>query len=87
MSIFRSVNNQCWRIKNTLINEEKFKFLLHAEKNVAWLGQTDQEISKMVENVTKTGGFYKNKTFDILTTISVQCTGNDTWKFPNGTSR
>ena len=54
---------------------------------MAWLGETDEEMSKMVENVTKAGGFYQDKTFDILSSITVQCTGNDQWEFPDGTSR
>ena len=67
--------------------DDKFKFLLHSEDKVAWLGGTDQETSDMVENVTKAGGLYKDRTFDIRSSISVQCTGNDQWKFPQGTPR
>ena len=77
----RSVENQCWRLNNFLLDEEKFKFLVHSEAGVPWLAGSDQEISKLVEDVTKAGGFYPDKSFTILTNISVQCQGREKWEF------
>ena len=80
-TVSRSLENQCWRQNNFLLTEEKFKFLVHAEDGVPWLASTDQEVSKLVENVTKAGGLYPDESFTILTHISVQCEGSNKWRF------
>ena len=46
-----------------------------------WLGSSDQEMSNLVEDVTKAGGLYPDESFTILTNISVQCQGGDKWSF------
>ena len=79
----RSFENQCWRRKDFLKSEEEFKFLLHSESGAKWLAKTDKEISDLVENVTKSKGFFEDKTFDTPSSIGVQCLGNDKWKFLN----
>ena len=79
--VFRSILNQCWRIKNFLETEEEFKFLLHEEDGWKWLGHTDKEISDFVENVTKARGFYEDETFLTPATISIECLGNEKWRF------
>ena len=75
----RSLDNQCWRLNNFLLEEEKFKFLVHSEGGVPWLGSSDLEMSNLVEDVTKAGGFYPDERFTTLTSISVQCQGADRW--------
>ena len=76
---YRSLDNQCWRLNNFLLDEEKFKLLVHSEGGVPWLASTDQEMSQLVEDVTKSGGLYPDERFTILTSISVQCQGGDRW--------
>ena len=75
------MDNQCWKEKNFLLNEEKFKFLVHSEAGKPWLAGSDPEMSQLVEDVTKAGGFYPEEKFTILTNISVQCLGGDQWNF------
>ena len=77
----RSVENQCWRRRDLLKSEEKFKFLLHSEAGAKWLAGTDRAMSDLVENVTKSRGFFQDQTFHTPATIAVQCLGNDRWKF------
>ena len=79
--VFRSLENQCWRVKNFLKTEEEFKFLLHEEDGLKWLAGSDREISDLVENVTKSNGFYEDETFVTPARISVECLGNDKWRF------
>ena len=76
---YRSLDNQCWRLNNFLLDEDKFKFLVHSEGGVPWLGSSDKEMSNLVEAVTKAGGLYPDESFTILTNISVQCQGGDKW--------
>ena len=78
---YRSLDNQCWRLNNFLLDEDNFKFLVHSEDGVPWLGSSDQEMSNLVEDVTKAGGLYPDESFMILTNISVQCQGGDKWGF------
>ena len=79
--LVRSVLNQCWRVKNFLTTEEDFKFLLYEEDGFRWLAHTDKEILDLVENVTKSKGFYEDETFLTPATISIECLGNNKWKF------
>ena len=46
-----------------------------------WLAGSDQEISQLVEGLTKAGGFYPDESFTVLSSISVQCQGQDRWNF------
>ena len=46
-----------------------------------WLAHSDKEISDLVENVTKSSGFYEDETFVSPARISIECLGNDKWKF------
>ena len=75
------MDNQCWKETNFLLNEEKFKFLVHSEAGKPWLAGSDPEMSQLVEDVTKAGGFYPEEKFTVLTNISVQCLGGDQWNF------
>ena len=75
------MDNHCWKETNFLLDEEKFKFLVHSEAGKPWLAGTEQEMSQLVEDVTKAGGFYPADKFTVLTNISVQCQGGDKWNF------
>ena len=81
LKLSRSLDNQCWSERNFLLNEEKFKFLVHSDDGEPWLATTDQEISKLVEDLTKTRGLQTTEKFTVLTNISVQCQGGDKWNF------
>ena len=84
-----SLENQCWKVNNFLLDDTKFKFLVHSEAGQTWLAGDEAEISQLVEDVTKAGGFYPTESFTVLTNISVQCQGNDKWNFSttNGSER
>ena len=66
---------------NFLETEDEFKFLLHEEDGWRWLAHTDTEISDLVENVTKSRGFYQDETFVTPARISIECLGNEKWRF------
>ena len=68
-------------MENFLRTEEEFAFLLHEEDGWKWLAHTDKEISDFVENVTKSRGFYEDETFLTQATISIECLGNEKWRF------
>ena len=46
-----------------------------------WLAGSDQEMSQLVEDLTKAGGFYPDGSFTVLSNISVQCQGEERWTF------
>ncbi len=75
------MENQCWKETNLLLEEEKFKFLVHSEGGKPWLAASEEEMSQLVEDVTKAGGFYPDEKFTVLSQISVQCQGADLWNF------
>ena len=75
------MENQCWKQNNFLLSEEKFKFLVHSQDGKPWLAASEQEMSQLVEDVTKAGGFYPDEKFTVLSNISVQCQGADQWNF------
>ena len=70
-------------LPNFLLDEEKFKFLVHSEDGKPWLAGSERKLAKLVEDITKAGGFYPDGSFTVLTNIAVQCQGGDKWKFSN----
>ena len=50
------MDNQCWKDTILLLDEEKFKFLVHSDDGGPWLATTDQEMSKLVEEIDKEMG-------------------------------